>query len=147
MPYKSDDIKLLLPAMQVKVQALLDVLTAQGFKPVLFDGMRTAAEAAKNAAKGAGVIDSMHLYGAAADLICADHGWNCDKHGCKFFKALVPAAEELGFVSGYYFRKVDTCHVQGLRVSDQQRMRDLGKGPENATKRNAIVAAFFARKR
>jgi hypothetical protein len=141
--YPSDDINLLLPTMQVKVRALLDAMTAAGFKPVLFDGLRTVEQALRNAKRGTGIVDSIHCYGAAADLICDVHGWDCRKHGCKFFTALGREAEALGFVWGGRFTKTDQPHVQGVTVAKQRAMRELGRGDESAAERDALVRAHF----
>ena len=144
MTYKADDIKLLLPTMQVHVQELLIRMGELGFVPVLFSGLRTPEEALKNAAKGTGIVDSMHLYGAAADVICSAHGWGCHKEGCKFYDVLGEEAEKLGFVWGGRFSRGDFPHVQGLPVSWQSQMRVLGKAPETAAKRDALAAKWFA---
>jgi hypothetical protein len=142
--YKSDDIALLLPTMQTHVHELMLRMGELGFKPVLFDTLRTPGQAAKNAAKGTGSKDSMHCYGAAADIICAADGWDCHKAGCKFYDVLGEQAEELGFVWGRHFPRVDDDHVQGIPVAWQGQMRLLGTNPETAAKRDALVAKWFA---
>ena len=147
MTYKSDDVSLLLPSMASAVRALFVALEKAGLRPVLHDGLRTPEEAYRNASNGAGVTDSMHCYGAAADIICGMHGWSCDDVGCDFYKHLVAEAEKLGFVCGVHFRRVDTCHIQGLPVSAQPRMRALGRDPDSIGARDAIVAAFLKRRR
>lgn len=139
--YKSDDITLLPSAMQSRVQTLMDRMTAQGFKPVLFDGMRTSAEAAKNAAKGTGIKHSMHELGLASDVICDEHGWTCAQHGCKFYTKLGAEAKALELVWGGYFPSVDQPHVQAVLVADQDEAR--ATKPED---RNALIEAFFAKR-
>ena len=123
--YKADDPALLLPSFRARVVALLGRLTALGFSPVLKDGLRTAEEALRNARKGTGIVDSMHLYGCAADLICDQHGWDCAKHGCDFFEALGEQAERCGLYWGGRWRKRDLPHVQGIpatkRIQDEMR--------------------------
>ncbi len=121
--FKEDEIKLLLPFMQVRTQLLLDRMKELGFRPVLFDGMRTQEEANKNAAKGTGIVHSVHLLGLAADIICDDHGWQCRAKKCKFYTNLKREALDLGFVCGADFPSVDEPHVQGCFVSDQGRLR------------------------
>jgi hypothetical protein len=143
MSYKADDIRLLLPAMQVKVQALLDAVVKAGFTPVLFDTWRAPGQAKKNAAKGTGITDSMHCYGAAADVICAVHGWDCHKSGCSFYETFVSEARKLGFVCGVDFPNVDTDHVQGIKVRDQNAMRALGREPSSVAARDALIRKFF----
>src|SRR4051812_1339169 len=98
--YKQDDIALLLPSFQPEVQFILDDMKRQGFKPVLFDGFRTPAEALRNAAKGTGKANSPHLYGVAADVICDDHGWACADKRCKFYVKLVATVRARGLVTG-----------------------------------------------
>jgi hypothetical protein len=136
--YKQDDISLLLPFMQVRVQLLLDRMKELDFKPVLFDGMRTSEEAAKNAAKGTGIVHSVHLLGLAADVICDEHGWQCRAKKCKFYTNLVREAKDLGFVCGADFSSVDEPHVQACFVADQGRLRAT---PEKLLDREAEL--FF----
>ncbi len=143
---REDDINLLLPTFRGKVQELLDAMRALGYKPVLVDGLRTTEEALANARKGSGIIDSIHCYGAAADLICGDHLWSCAKARCKFFTKLGQQAEALGFVWGGRFPKVDLPHVQGVTVAGQAALRRLGRGPDGAAARDALVAAHFAKR-
>lgn len=140
---REDDINLLLPTMQVKVGELLAALRAQGFDPILFDGLRTREEAQRNLSRGTGIADSIHCYGAAADLVCAVHHWDCRRQGCKFFTKLGQTAEALGFTWGGRFTKTDQPHVQGITVAKQRAMRALGIGPEHAAEREAMVRAHF----
>jgi hypothetical protein len=119
-------------------------MVAAGYKPVLFDGLRTQAEAIRNATKGTGIKDSIHCYGAAADLICEDHGWACRAAKCKFFTVLGREAEKLKMVWGGRFTKVDQPHVQGISIGQQAKMRKLGIGPESEAARDELVKAFFA---
>lgn len=142
--YKEDKIELLLPTMQVRVQQLIDNMNALGYEPVLFDGLRTAEEAEANAKKGTGVVESMHLFGVAADLICELHGWSCRAQKCKFYQNLKREAVKLGFVSGSDFGSVDEPHVQACFIADQAAMRALGAKDASAKKRDQKVAAFFA---
>lgn len=140
---REDDINLLLPTMRDKTAALIQAMQALGFDPVLFDGLRTVEEALRNAQRGTGIVDSIHLYGAAADLICRKHLWSCRKAGCKFYTKLGPAAEALGFVWGGRFTNTDQPHVQGIAVAKQSAMRRLGRGPDTAAARDALVRAHF----
>ncbi len=141
--YKEDDIKLLLPHMSARVQSLIDAMKSDGFEPVLFDGLRTPEEAVANAKKGTGIVASMHLFGCAADLICAEHGWACRAAKHKFYQSLKRNAIALGFVCGADFGSVDEPHVQGCFISDQAAIRALGTVAETLTERDAKVAAFF----
>lgn len=140
---REDDINLLLPTMRDKVAELIAAMRALGFDPILFDGLRTQEEAKRNLARGTGIADSIHCYGAAADLVCAEHHWDCKRQGCKFFTKLGSAAEALGFVWGGRFTKTDMPHVQGITVAKQRALRALGIGVESAADRDALVRAHF----
>lgn len=147
MAYKADDINKALPAWQDFTRAVIDDMVKAGFEAIPFDVIRTDAEAAKNAAKGVGIADSIHIYGAATDFICAKHGWQCAAKRCLFFKVLGHVVEARGGLWGGRFAKVDQPHAQGISIAMQKEMRSLGKGPETAEKRNALVVKFLGRKR
>jgi len=147
---KEDDVYLLLPTFQNVVLDVMDDLRDLGFDPVLRDGLRTFDEAAANARKGTGSALSMHCYGCAADLICRVHGWGCAKAGCDFFEALGRVAEARGCVWGGRWRNPktgrvgwDKPHIQGIRVSEQNRMRRIGPGADVAAERDALVRKHF----
>ncbi len=146
MPYRQDDISLLLPSFRKRVEGVLRRVRAAGHDPCLFDTTRTLAEAQKNAKKGTGAknpLNSMHLYGCAADVICNAHGWDCAKHKCDFYTVLLDATKAEGLVSGRYFEKVDLPHMQGVRVGQQAEMKALGVSPESAAARDALVRRFL----
>lgn len=123
--YASASVDLLLPSFRPVARRLLEALKERGFDPVARSTLRTAAEAAANAARGTGIMDSMHCYGAAMDVICGEHGWGCSKAGCEFYAALGEVAEALGLVWGGRWRKRDLPHVQCVRVADQNALRAL----------------------
>lgn len=135
--YQADDVDLLLPSFRPVARALLTALKERGFDPVPRDTLRTAEEARRNAARGVGIMDSMHCYGAAMDVICGEHGWGCVKAGCGFYDALGEVAEALGLVWGGRWRRRDLPHVQCVRVADQPTLRELTSQVE----RDAFVAA------
>ncbi|MEY4507975.1 MAG: D-alanyl-D-alanine carboxypeptidase [Pseudomonadota bacterium] len=147
--FRSDEITLLLPSFQPYVQAVLDDMTAQGFKPILFDGLRTPAEALRNAKRGTGKVQSPHLYGLAADVICDDHGWSCREKKCKFYAKLVAAVRSRGLITGADFHNaqgkpmVDEPHFQGLPPAQERKVRELGMSDESIPERDAIVAAWL----
>lgn len=143
---KSDDTTQLLPAFQVVVAALLARMVALGFDPVVFDAVRTAAEAAKNASAGRGIMGSMHEFGCAADVVCQTHHWDCAKYGCAFYTTLGTEAAKLGLVWGGLWRRRDLVHVQGISVAQQDQMRALGTGPESLAARNQLVADYLSSK-
>lgn len=119
------DISDLLPSFQTRAQALLDHLEAIGYPAMVRQTRRTPAQAAANVARGTGIADSMHLYGAAMDVVCKFHLWDCHLHGCKFFEMLGDETERLGLVWGGRWRRHDLPHVQCLKVSDQAAFRLL----------------------
>ncbi len=141
--YKQDDITLLLPSMHIMTQVVLDAMVELKFKPVLFDGMRTAAESARNAAKGTGIKQSIHEYGAACDIICDDHGWQCRAKRCKFYTALPRLYRAHGFVAGADFPMVDEPHGQGVTVAKQNAMRALGTASSSVAARDKMVRDHF----
>ena len=159
MPYKSADMSLLLPTFRPKVQTVLDRMKARGFDPVMFCGHRTPEEALRNAAKKTGIVKSMHLYDAAADIICNVHGWACSTkkggdHG--FFKALGEEVIATGSVWGGDWNSnhrqeehdTDLVHMQGVDATPeaQNAMRALGTGEESRDARDALVQKHYARR-
>ncbi len=138
--YREDDINLLLPSMQKHVQFVLDALRADKYRPVLFDSYRPPEEALANAAKGTGIVKSMHSYRSAADIICEKHGWSCRAKKCKFYQTLKRHALSLGFVCGADFSSVDEPHIQCVFVSDQNAVREARDDEE----REILAQRFFA---
>jgi hypothetical protein len=132
--YKADSLDLLLPSFRVKVDILLQRMKDAGYDPIPFDTFRTAAESAKNARNGKGVVNSMHEYGAAVDIICGKTGWS----NPKFFKELGKQAELLGLTWGGRFTRYDGPHVQAIPVKNQNQLRSL---PES--KRDEFVAKLL----
>jgi hypothetical protein len=125
---KTDDVALLLPAFQPVVEKIFAHLQDLGFEPVVFDTLRTQAEADHNAAKGTGSKNSMHLYGAACDLVCNQHSWKCHVHGCKFYEQL----RQLALKHAYIGPEGDFPHFQALPVSQQALFRRLTESQRNA---------------
>lgn len=125
----------LVPPFRAAVAALADRLSAAKFKPRLFETHRSPkraqelVEAGKSRARG-GL--SMHCYGMAADIVCADHLWSCEKHGCGFYDALGREARALGMTWGGDWdddgvtreqREHDLPHVQAVPLSAQGEVR------------------------
>lgn len=123
--YKADDVELLLPCFVPVAKRLLAALAERGFDPVPRDTLRTAEEALRNAKKGVGIVDSVHCHGAAMDVICGDHGWDCAANGCEFFAAVGEIAEDMGLVWGGRWKRRDLPHVQCVAVKDQDALRRL----------------------
>ena len=132
--FKSDSLDLLLPSFRKKVNLLLASMVAAGFDPIPFDTFRTAEEAAANARSGKGIVNSMHEYGAAVDIISGSRGWNYPA----FFEELGRQAEHLGLTWGGRFTRVDKPHVQAIPYKNQNKLRSL---PE--AERNTFVATIL----
>jgi hypothetical protein len=131
------DMSLLLPWFRSRVESVISRMADQGFVAILFEGLRSVAEANRNALLGRGVTESMHLFGAAADLICAHHGWDCRAKGCQFYDALADAAESEGLVSGWRWKKKDGPHIQAVKVgAGQAILRLLGSGKDTEALRD-----------
>lgn len=156
--FKEDSIDLLIPEFAQRVQTVLDRMKERGFKPSLHDTLRTVDQAAANAARGTGISLSMHLYGCAADIICDEHGWDCDSskhrdlhHG--FYEALGEEIRATGSVWGGDWNgngKVDPSdtdrdHMQGVSIGQQARMRayGYGKGYQSTRARRMLVLDFY----
>ena len=139
--YREDSLDGLLPGFRPVVERILGRMSALGFDCVVFDALRTPEEALQNAAKGTGIVNSIHCYGAAVDIICNRHGWSCKAKRCKFYLALQRCAEAEGCVSGAHFKSVDLPHVQAVPVGTwQNRVRACGLG--NVEAANAVVLAY-----
>lgn len=123
--YKADDVELLLPCFVPVAKRLLVALTERGFSPIPRDTLRTPVEAARNARKGVGIVDSVHCHGAALDVICDLHGWECAANGCEFYAALGEIAEDMGLVWGGRWKRRDMPHCQAIEVKDQNALRGL----------------------
>lgn len=123
--FKADDVGLLLPCFQPVVRELLRRMVMLGYEPVPRDTLRTPEEALRNAEKGVGIIDSIHCHGAAVDIICGVHGWDCAKHGCDFYAILGREAHGRGLVWGGSWPKRDLPHVQAVTVREQSELRAL----------------------
>lgn len=125
----------LVPPFREAVAALMKALADAKFKPRLFETYRSPkraqemVEAGKSRARG-GL--SMHCYGMAADIICADHLWSCEKRECGFYEALGREARALGMTWGgdwdddgvsRELREHDLPHVQAIPIGAQARVR------------------------
>lgn len=135
------DLGELLPSFQPLARKLLEAVAARGYTPMPRSTSRTRAQAAANVARGTGIADSMHLYGAAMDVICGVHWWDCKKHRCGFFDVLGEEAERLGLTWGGRWTRggkgPDMPHVQCLTVAQQPAFRAL----KTEAERDAFVAA------
>lgn len=109
----------LLPAFAQRLRAVFAALVARGFDPYLHEGLRSRQRAESLAADGSGIRDSMHIYGAAADVISASRHWEWPE----FFAALGAESERAGLTWGGRFGGKDLDHVQAVPVPMQARMR------------------------
>ncbi len=116
------DLDLLVPAFKERVLDLVAMMRASGHDPWVFETLRTQERAAFLARKGTGVVDSMHCYGVAVDVISLSKKWNA---GFKFWRDLRDHGESLGLTSGARWRRRDLPHVQAIPVSKQDILREL----------------------
>jgi len=136
----SRDPTLLLPAFARKLNLLFAAMRARGLDPMLNEGRRSRARAeALSKEPGApGIADSMHIYGAAADIISASKGFKDPA----FFKALGEEADKLGlFWGGHFKTRPDSPHIQALAVAEENKFRALAKAGGDL---NAFVAQELA---
>jgi len=127
----SRDPSRLLPAFADRLELLFARLRARGFDPMLHEGYRTPARAAELARQKKGIVDSLHIYGAAADIVSKSTGWS----NPAFFKALGQEAEAIGLTWGGRFAEVDSTHVQAVPGKFENALRALA-----APARDAYVA-------
>jgi hypothetical protein len=142
LKYRQDDVDLLLPTFRASVVRVVARMQALGFEPVVFDTLRTLEEAARNAAKGTGILNSLHLYGAACDVICNVHGWTCNAKRCKFYTVLRRVALAEGCCIG---PAGDLPHFQAIPVGAwQNRLRAHGTSTATLGDRDRVVQAYRA---
>jgi hypothetical protein len=125
---------LILPSFKARCDLLIERMAARGWEAVPISGLRTPAQAAANAAKGTGITNSLHCFGAAVDWVHAHDGWD----NPRFYKVLEEEAIGLGLVSGARWKKPDRPHVQCCAVGRQNEIRRLGMGPESFGARDAV---------
>ncbi len=135
--YQADDPALLLPSFQPVVERIFARMQDLGFQPIIFDTLRTQAEADRNAAKGTGSKTSLHLFGAAVDMICNRHGWACKAKDCRFYDTL----RKLYLKECYIGPAGDMPHGQALPVGQQVNFRRLP--PEQ---RDVFVKVWLAKR-
>lgn len=124
-PGVDNDPKKLLPGFAKKLEVLFQRMRARGFQPVLFEGYRTAERAKALAAKGTGIAASLHILGAAADIVDRSTYPDYWKGAPGFWTALRDEAEAIGLVSGARFSKPDIDHVQAIAVKDEVAFRAM----------------------
>lgn len=137
----------LLPAFRAAVERLEQALIVAGFRPLLFETYRTPERAAWLVATGKSRAKdgkSMHCLRIAADVICAQHYWACEEHGCGFYTRLGAEARLLGLTWGGDWdgdgvtreqHEHDLPHVQAIPVRFQDAARRA-----SAAELDALVA-------
>jgi hypothetical protein len=126
----SRDPKLLLPSFADTLEVLFQRMRARGFDPCLHEGYRTPARAAELDRQGKGKSDSLHIYGAAADIVSCSTQWSDPK----FFRALGAEAEALGLTWGGRFMDGDSNHVQAVPYEAENELR-VSTNPDVVAKR------------
>lgn len=116
------DPKKLLPDFASKLELLFQRMRARGFDPVLWEGYRSPARAAALAKKGTGIADSLHSYGAAADIVDRKLLWDATP---AFWSALGQEAQKLGLTWGGTFG--DKPHVQAVSLQQQDAFRAMAR--------------------
>lgn len=119
----SRDPSLLLPAFAAKVETLFQRLRKQGHFPMLWEAYRSRERAQILSDRGTGIINSMHCYGAAVDILDEDGMWTASH---EFWDAIGDEAEALGLTVLYRKgRRRDRPHVQAVAVRDQHKFREM----------------------
>ncbi len=121
-----DPAKLLKPFAR-KLNTLFRRMRARGFQPMFWEGRRSAERAETLAKKGTGIKLSMHVLGAAADIVDGSTG-NPWKASPGFWTALGQEARKLGLTWGGDWAKGDFPHVQALAVNQQTAFRRMTPG-------------------
>ena len=116
----SRDPSLLSPAFRARLLQVFDAMRAEGFAPLLWEGRRALQRAQELAQRGTGTVNSMHIYGAAADVVDALTHWSA---GPRFWESLTRNAEAAGLVAGSRWKRQDSPHVQAVPLSAQAELR------------------------
>jgi len=114
------------PAFRLRLEAVVADLAAQGYRPRVWETLRTPERGAWLMKKGASRngSKSMHIYGVAADVVCRTHMWGCRKARCDFFEKLGSTVRKHGLYWGGDWRTmVDKPHVQAIPVRQQGKIR------------------------
>lgn len=117
------DLEELAPAFRERLELVLERLRAKGHQPRVWETYRTPDRGRwlRKSGRSRNGHRSMHVFRAAADIICARHKWDCHKHGCSFFEDLGAAVAAEGLYWGGNWRTiVDKPHVQAVPVGRKQ---------------------------
>lgn len=113
------DMDLLVPAFRSRVESVLADMRAQGFDPLVWETWRSRERAALLSARGVGVVQSMHCYGCAVDIISESKRWGAPR---KFWLALGAAAKAHGLTWGGTWRRHDLPHLQAVPIGPLQQL-------------------------
>jgi hypothetical protein len=119
----------LLPGFAANVEKLFQKMRAAGYRPVLWEGLRTPARAAELERLGTGSARSMHCLGAAVDILEEGTKWGAPE---AFWLALGQCAVELGLTWGGVWAKRDLPHVQAITVREQEAFRAMSEAEREA---------------
>lgn len=120
----------LLPGFAKKVDLLFKAMRARGFRPMLWEGYRTPERAAQLSEQGVGIANSLHIYGAAADIVDESTAPDYWKGAPGFWTALGEEAEKLGLTWGGRWTKRDLPHVQAIPVAQQVAFRKMSRSEQ-----------------
>jgi murein DD-endopeptidase MepM/ murein hydrolase activator NlpD len=128
----------LLPSFRDKVVQLIALMQDSGYDPIPYSVLRTPAEAAANAENNIGIENSMHIYGAAVDILSASSGGK----NPEFFEKLGYYAESLGLTWGGRFNveRDERAHVQAIPIQYQKKLREI----DTVEARDIFVSSFLA---
>lgn len=136
----SRDPYLLIPSFAERLQDLFNLMRAAGHDPVFSEGYRTGERAQLLNERGTGVPDSMHEYGAAADIDSEKYGTG----NAQFYIALGQNAQMLGLTWGGTFKRIDSRHVQAIPVQDQRVLRNLATNELDSFVRRILAGGVRA---
>jgi len=122
----------LVPNFRRKLERVFAGMRALGFNPVLWEGRRTRARAAKLDKRGTGKSKSIHILGLGADIVDRDKLWNAPKG---FWEALARLGAQEGLTSGATFSDPDPDHLQAVPYRDEAKMWVMTE-----TQRNDYIA-------
>ncbi len=126
------DPAMLLPSFADTVEVLFRRLRAEGYDPMLNESYRSPERGARLKSLGYSQAGdkSMHVHGAAVDIISASGGWQGSED---LWQAMGPIAEDLGLVWGGRWAFYDPAHVQAVAVSEQSKLRSSSEPDELAS--------------
>lgn len=124
----------LLPGFRKKLELVFWRLKMRGFKPALFEGLRSPARAKRLSIRGTGIKNSMHIYGIAADVVDRD---KLHEAPAAFWQALGEEAERVGLTWGGRWKtekrpEGDRPHVQFIPISMQNRFMAMSEAERKA---------------